>query len=327
MPAVANLTEFSKAIDPAVNIVFNGQFKAAGDTYKDICSVSRTELYQEEIASNVGLTMAKLVTEQSSTQYESFLQGDNQILTQYEYRIGTQISKHLAKFNRLGQIKSLISAAGDAIGRRREFDITKLIERGDATAYTHTIDGSTVIDLTGGDGLALATASHSTKRSSTAQNNIIGDGTTLNMDLAEDALEAAETVIVPAITDESDQVMSYNLSRLFTSRKKSWSAMRLLKTSAGRVGTPNNDVNLIYGRYSLTVLPYMDAARANYWFLKDDAMNSMPGFMMYIESQGLEKDGPYIDFDTKGIKYSWSLMAAAGHNEWRSFLLSQGDNS
>lgn len=327
MPAIANLTEFSKAIDPAVNIVFNGQFKAAGETYKDICSVSRTELYQEEISSNVGLTMAKLVTEQASTQYESFLQGDAQVLTQYEYRIGTQISKHLAKFNRLGQIKSLISAAGDSIGRRREFDITKLLERGDSTTYTHAIDGSAVIDLTGGDGLALATASHSTMRSSTAQNNLVYDGTTYNMDLAEDALEAAETVTAPAITDESDQVVQYNLSRLFTSRKKSWAAMRLLKTSAGRVGTPNNDVNLIYGRYSMTVLPYMDAAKADYWFLKDDGMNSMPGFMMYVESQGLEKDGPYIDFDTKGIKYSWSMMFAAGHNEWRSYLVSQGDNT
>lgn len=327
MPAVANLAEFSKAIDPAVNIVFNGQFKAAGNTYKDVCSVSRTELYQEEISSNVGLTMARLVSEQASTEYESFLQGNNKVLTQYEYRIGTQISKHLAKFNRLGQIKSLISAAGDAIGRRREFDVTKLVERADATAYTHGTDGSTVINLTGGDSLALQSSSHSTKRSATAQSNVIGDGTTSNMDLAEDALEAAETVTAPAITDESDQVVQYNLSRLFVSRKKSWSAMRLLKTSAGRVGTPNNDINLIYGRYSMTVLPYMDSAKADYWMLKDDSMNSMPGFMMYVESQGLEKDGPYIDFDTKGIKYSWSLMFGAGHNEWRSYLISQGDNT
>jgi len=325
--AVANLTQFSKAIDPAVNIVFNGNFKAAGETYKDICNVGRTELYQEELSSNVGLTMARLKTEQASLEYESFLAGDAQILTQYEYSIGTQISKHLAKFNRLNQIKTLVANTGSAIGRRREFDITKLLERANATTYTHSVDGSTVIDLTGGDGLALQSASHTTTRSSTSVSNVVGDGTTSNMDLAEDALEAAETYVAPRITDESDQVVSYNLSRLLCSRAKSWTAMRLLKTSAGRVGTPNNDVNLIYGRYAMTVLPYMDAARSNYWFLKDDAMNSLPGFMVYFESQGLEKDGPYIDFDTKGIKYSWSLMAAAGHNEWRSFLISTGANA
>lgn len=325
--AVANLSEFSKAIDPAVNIVFNGNFKAAGSSYKDICNVGRTELYQEELSSNVGLSMAELKTEQASLEYESFLQGDNNILTQYEYSIGTQITKHLAKFNRLNQIKTLVANAGSSVGRRREFDITKLLERHDTTSYTHTTDGSTVIDLSGGDGSALGVTSHSTKRSSTAQSNIVYDGTTANMDLAEDALEAAETYTVPRITDESDQVIQYKLSRLFCSREKSWTAMRLLKTSAGRVGTPNNDINLIYGRYAMTVLDYMDTSRSAYWYLKDDAMNAMPSMMVYFESQGLEKDGPYIDFDTKGIKYSWSIMFAAGHNEWRPFICSSGANA
>ena len=174
--AVALLTNFSKAIDPAVNIVFDGSFKAAGETYKDICNVGRTELYQEELSSNVGLSMARLVTEQSSTEYEALLQGDANILTQYEYRVGTQISKHLAKFQRLNQIKGLIAKQGDAIGRRREFDITKLLERHAATSYTHGTDGSTVIDLTGGDSSALGVTSHSTKRSSTAQSNLVYNG-------------------------------------------------------------------------------------------------------------------------------------------------------
>lgn len=328
MPAsIANITEFAKAIDPAVNIVFDGAFKAAGETYKDICNVGRTELYQEELSSNVGLSMARLKTEQASVEYEALLQGDNNILTQYEYQVGTQITKHLAKFNRLNQIKMLIDTQGNAIGRRREFDITKLLDHADATTYTHATDGSTVIDLTGGDALALQSASHSTMRSSTSVSNVINDGTSSNMDLAEDALEAAETVTAPAITDESDQVMVYNLSRLFCSRKKSWVAQRLLRTTAGRVGTPNNDINLVQGRYALTVLPYIDSTRTDYWMLKDDQLNAKPSMMMYLESEGLTKKGPYVDFDTDGIKYKWGIMFAAGHNEWRPFLVSQGDNT
>jgi hypothetical protein len=123
------------------------------------------------------------------------------------------------KWNKLGQIKSLVAGAAQTIVRRREFDATKLLERGYATSYTHSEDGSTVISLTGGDSTALFSASHATVRSSTAVNNIIGDGTTVNMDLAEDALEAAETVIAAAITDDSDQVIEYNLDTLFVSRK------------------------------------------------------------------------------------------------------------
>lgn len=176
MASIAVLTEFTKAIDPAVNIVFNGAYKQAGETHKDICNVMSTELYQEELSSNVGLSMASLVTEQAHTSYEALLQGNSKTLTQYEYRIGTQISKHLASFNRLNQIKSLISTSGLAVGRRKQFDITKLIDRFDSTSYTHTQDGSTVINLTGGDSAALQSSTHSTVRTSTSISNVISDG-------------------------------------------------------------------------------------------------------------------------------------------------------
>lgn len=152
--------------------------------------------------------------------------------------------------------------------------------------------------------------------------------TTYNMDLAEDALEAAETYVIPRITDEADQVMILKPNRLFYHPSNEWKVSRLLRTTAGRVGTPNNDVNLVQGRYNPTPLWYMDSARAAYWMLKDDDMNNMPGHMVYLESQGLQKDGPYIDFDTKGIKYSWDILYGAGHNEWRSYpACSQGDNT
>lgn len=176
MAAIASLNVFSKAIDPAVDIVFNGAYKAAGEVYKDICNVMKTTLYQEELSSNVGLTMARSKVDQGSITYESLLQGDNNIITQYEYAVGTQITKQLAKFNRLNQIKGLIASQGSAIGRRREFDITKLIERFDATSYTHSVDYSTRIDLTGGDSLALGVTNHTTTRSSTSQNNVVYDG-------------------------------------------------------------------------------------------------------------------------------------------------------
>lgn len=146
------------------------------------------------------------------------------------------------------------------------------------------------------------------------------------MDLAEDALEAAETYTKPRITDDSDQVLVYNLSRLFTSPSKVWTAQRLLQSTL-RTGTPNNDVNLVKGRYTLTELPYMDSSKYNYWALKDDMMNANPSMMILLESQPLQKDGPYIDFDTKGIKYSWDEMLTAGHNDWRPFLCSSGANA
>lgn len=323
----ALLVNFSRAIDPAVTKVFNGTYKAAKTVYNSICSVQKAENFTTEMGSNVGLGMATLKTESDSLDYEDILQGNGKNLTQYEYHKGTKITRSLMKWNKLGQIKALVAGAAQTIVRRREFDATKLLERGYDTSYTHAVDGSKVINLTGGDSVATFSASHATVRSSTAVSNIIGDGTTTNMDLAEDALEAAETVTAAAITDDSDQVMDYDLDTLFVSRKKSWTAMRLLKTSAGRVGTPNHDINLVQGRYKLVVLEYMASAYADYWFMQDSKMNNNEGFMTYLEGTPLEKDGPYVDFDTKAIKYSWMFEGGMGHNEYRSFFGAKGDNS
>lgn len=325
----ALVAAFSRMVDPAVVIVFNGVFRQAGKIHDKIFRVVKAQHYITETSSNVGLTKARYRPEQDSITYEEFLQGDGKNFTQYEYAVGTKISNKLAKWNKLGTVKALVASSANAVVRRQQFDATKKLERADATSYTHATDGSTLIDLTGGDGLALQSAVHTTTRSSTSVSNVIRDGTTSNMDLAEDALEAAETVTAPAVTDESDEVIEYELSDLFVSRNNWWIAMRLVKTSAGRVGTPNNDINLVYGRYKVHRLPYMDTARDEYWFLMDRMMNeSIEAGLLYIEgSNGVEKDGPFVDFDTKTIKYSWSFEAAFGHNEWRPVLVSQGDNT
>ena len=322
----AKVVNFAKAVDPAIKVVFNGNFRQAPKTSDKICHVEKATEYITETKSNVNIGMGEYRPEQGSVKYQDFLEGNSKNFTQYEYSVGVKISRKLMKWNKLGQIKTLVANAGQALARRKEFDITKLLERGYATSYTHSTDGSTLIDLTGGDGLALFSASHATFRSSTAQNNIVYDGTTYNMDLAEDALEAAETYVAPRITDESDQVISLVLDKLFIGRANLWTAQRLLK-SAGRVGTPNNDINLVQGRYDLVVLHYMDTAYQSYFFLQDSALNERNAFMSLYVGQDVTRDGPYIDFDTKAIKYSWHMEHAAGHNNWQSFIGSKATNS
>lgn len=320
------LANFAKAVDPAVKTVFNGNFKRAPEQSSKICNKQKAEDYITEMASNTNLTMAKLRTEEGQVNYQDFLPSDSKNLTQYTYDIGVKISKKLMRWQKLGQISALVQQAAQAIVRRREFDITKLLERGFETSYTHAVDGSAKIDLTGGDGLALFTPSHTTTRTATAVTNRITDGTTVNMDLAEDALEAAETVTFAQITDNSDQVIAAKPDTLFVSRKNRWKAERLLK-SAGRVGTPNNDVNLVRGRYELVILDYLDTAYNEYFFLKDSEMNRLPGFLTMLVGTELEHDGPYIDFDSKAIKHSWEIEFAAGHNNWQSYVGSKGTNA
>src|SRR3990167_4064520 len=109
--AIAELRNFSKAVDPAVESSFNGAFEQAGKTYSIIADVRKASNFDTEMAQNVNLSMANLVTEQAAADYEAFLAGPAQSLRQYEYRIGTQISKHLSKFNKLNQVGKLVTGA------------------------------------------------------------------------------------------------------------------------------------------------------------------------------------------------------------------------
>ena len=320
------LANFAKAVDPAVKTVFNGDFKRAPKQSDKICNKQTAEDYITEMASNANLTMAELRTEEGQVNYEDFLASDAKNLTQYVYDRGIKISKKLMKWQKLGQIKALVQGAAQAIVRRREFDITKLLEQGFGTTYTHTADGSKKIDLSGGDGVALFAATHASTRTSTALTNRITDGTTVNMDLAEDALEAAETYTFAQLTDNSDQVISCTPDMLFVSRKNMWKAQRLLK-SAGRVGTPNNDVNLVQNRYQLVRLDYMSSTYNEYYFMKDSELNRKPGFLTMLMGEEMGHDGPYIDFDSKAIKHSWEIELAAGHNNWQSYGGSKGTNA
>jgi len=322
----ALVANFAKAVDPAVRVVFNGAFTQAPTVSNKICNVMKADDYITETKANVNITMAEYKSEQDSLKYQDFLEGNSKNFTQYEYHVGVKISSKLMKWNKLGQVTQLVANAAQSIARRKEFDIVKLLERGFLTTYTHTVDGSALVNLTGGDSLATFSSSHSTARSSTAQSNIQYDGTILNMDLAEDALEAVESYVAPRMTDESDQVIAMDISDLFVGRSNVWAAQRLLK-STGRVGTPNNDVNLVKGRYNLNTLHYMDVAYGAYYFLQDASLNRQAAFMGLYEGQGVVKDGPYVDFDTKTVKFSWSFEQAAGHNNYQSFIGSKGTNA
>lgn len=316
----------AKMVDPAVTVVFNDTFKDVTKTVDKIFNVQKAQNYITEMASNVNVSMAEYRSEQASISYEDFLAGNTKNITQYAYSRGVKISDKLFKWNKLGQIKSLVSAAARTITSRKEFDGTKHLERSFLTTYTHSKDGSTILNLTGGDSAALISASHSTTRTSTAQSNRIGDGTTVNMDLAEDALEAAETYTAPLLTNNSDEPIEVTYTRLFISKNKSWVAQRLLK-SPGRVGTPNRDTNLVQGRYELVELPYLNSSYNAYWWLQDSALNNIDGFMsMYVGKEN-EKDGPYVDFDTKCIKYSWENEHGMGFNAYQSYAGSKGTNA
>lgn len=221
-------------------------------------------------------------------------------------------------------IKRLPAKLADACVRKREGDVQDYLYNSfyEATSYTDA-DGNTV-SCSGGDGFALVYKSHTREDAGTAMNNVVFDGTVYNMDLAEDALDAAETYVKPRILDGKGQVLALNYTRLLVPAALMPTAQRLMKTDR-KVGSGDWDINVYKGKYDIVEMPYFDSSGSAYWFLYDPAVGS-EGLQM-IWSQPVKLEGPELVFDTGSFKYKVTMQYDLRHNDFRAYQGSKGSNA
>ena len=296
------------------------------EKYKDYICTDSTDLNDYRTSGFSGLGRAQQLAENASVVYDTPSQGFDISYVQREFALGFAVTKRLWKFDKKNTIKRLPAKLMRSLVRKREVDCANYLNNHTATTYTDA-EGNT-ITISGGDALALGSASHTREDGGTAQNNIIGDGTTVNMDFAEDAVEALERTAALAL-DGRGEPMSFNVDRIVMKRGVAIShAARRLLGSSGRVDTADNDINIFKGQYKLVELDYITAANAAYWFGMD--MNycteNEAGIWLYW-SEMPTMEGPEIVFDTGAFKYKGTMMYDLRHNDWRGMFTSTGANA
>lgn len=312
--------------DEAIQRVFDGQYKAAPETYKLLCSVGDTNLYVEKRSAFTGFSQAHQLAENESIMYESPDQGMDQSWIQREFGLGFAVTKMLWKFDRKNIIKRLPAKLALALVRKRESDVQDYIYNcmASPTGSSYTDGDGNTISMVGGDSLPIFSKLHLREDGGTVINNICYDGTTYNMDLAEDALEEAETYVRPRILDGKGQKMVVSYKRLLVPPDMVWKAYKLLKTDR-KVGSADWDVNLVKGRYQLVEMPYFNTSGAAYWFLYDPNLGS--DSLEFMWSNPVKLEGPELVFDTGSFKYKATMMYDLKHNDFRAYLGSSGANA
>lgn len=307
----------------AILRVFDGKYTAAPETYKKICSVDTTALYLDKSSAFTGFSQAKRMKENESVLYESPDQGMDQTWTQREFGLGFAVTKYLWKFDRKNIIKRLPAKLADAMVRRRESDVQDYLY---SSFYAGTLtdpEGNSV-SITGGDGYNLFYKTHTREDGGTSINNVVYNGTTYNMDLAEDALDAAETYVRPRILDGKGQEMTVKYKRLLIPIPLGPTAYRLMKTDR-KVGSADWDVNLYKGAYEVVEMPYFNSSGGAYWFLYDPDVGSEG--LRFVWSQPVKLEGPELVFDTGSFKYRSTMMYDLRHNDFRAYQGSRGTNT
>ena len=98
--------------DTGIQRVFDGQYKAAPETYKSLCEVETTNLYIDTGSAFTGFSKAKQFGENESVLYESPNQGLDRAWTQRQFGLGFAVTKMLWKFDKKNRyfvlLKSLL---------------------------------------------------------------------------------------------------------------------------------------------------------------------------------------------------------------------------
>lgn len=336
MPTPFRLTEAADLYDPAIQKMFLKASELDDKNFEKFCNVETgVEDYITKDSSLSGLgEAARISPENASIVGESPVQGFDQTYTQVEYGKLLAFTKKMWKFGiKKRDMTRVTKELYKACVRKRERLLTEKLENGWSTSYSHVDDGGNyTVTLSGADSVAMFSASHTREDGGTAWNNIITDGTTVNMDFDYDALKAARRT-ASLIKDPKGNPLSVQYDTFIFARGSSASfraqeilgaikkAHRPGTISAGDAGYDGPGVQA----FSTIELPYM--TNLEYYFGMDSSLKGETYGIQYMESQPIELEGPNLVFKTGEIQYKSTVMFAYGHTDARNMGGSKGTNS
>lgn len=249
------------------------------------------------------------------------------------FGIEIDITDEMRKFNKYPEVKAKLTSLMSYAEQRMELDLTHRITFANATSYVDR-DGNT-IDITVGDGLALASAVHTLRYSTTTWSNVI----TGNPAFSRTGLETAERQASTQIYNNFGEKRRMNFNKIFFADNPTTEnlVLELLNSTASPASGVNSGVKNVYERkYEPVKLPYLatlansgyDSTKRNWWGLIA-AGNDEMAWQAYFATW----EAPYLvdpvstpslvdghaDVWTYGVRASWDIAIVSG----RGFLLSQ----
>jgi len=216
-------------------------------------------------------TYARLKREGEAVSKASVGVGYNVTMTKKRVGIEIDITQEMRDENRYPQVGTLITSLTHFCPQREELDGTHRLTFGTATSYVD-MDGDTV-SLTGGDGNAIFTTSHTLKFSSLPwSNRLSGDPI-----FSRGALEAAELLTTTDILSNfgESRVMEFN-TIITGNDPTTCNAVKQFLNSTADVDQSNSGVMNVYNnKYTHLILPRLatnalggnDSTKRRYWFL------------------------------------------------------------
>lgn len=188
-------------------------------------------------------------------------------------RIGieSEITWEMRRYNKKQEVLAAITSLPYFCPQRVELDLTHRLTFCSSTSYVD-MDGNTV-DLTVGDGLALASSVHTLKFSSiTYSNRVSGDPL-----FSKGGLEAAELLTTTDILSNFGEKRVMDFNRIVTGNNPTVcnAVKQFLKSTSDNTQANAGVINVNQDKYQHTILPQLattatgaiDSTKKNWWFL------------------------------------------------------------
>jgi len=300
--AVMNSGSFAKALWPGVNAWYGKAYNEYEVEFEKLFEKnSSNRAYEEDVGlSSFGLAIQK--PEGSPISYDQERQGFTSRYTHAVFALGFIITREIMEddqYDVVGQNK----AKGLAFSIRQTKEILG------ANVYNRAFNSS----YTGGDGVALLSASHPNVAGGT-WSNLIATAS----DLSEAALEQA-VIDIASYTNDRGLRIAVKPQSLVIPYQLQFEAARILKT-VGRVGTDNNDINALnnMGMFKDVIINHY-LTDPDAWFIRTNVPNGMKYFSRREDEFGMDND-----FDTENAKFKASFRASWGWTDPKGLYGSQG---
>ncbi len=229
------------------------------------------------------------------------------------------------------KMESVVRELLNALLRKRERLAAEMVNNAHLTSYSASgLNGTTTITLTGGDGLAAASASHTREDGGANWSNIVTtESGTLNPAFDYDAIKAAHRTAAN-IPDPKGNPMMLNLDTLVCTKGSAvhFRALEIKKAIAtGKIpGSADNDGSGV-ADFAIIALPPQYLTNVAYWAMFDSSKKGDEFGYQYKESVGPTLDPVNVVYLTKELQYTAYMAYDMGFNDMRIFVFSKGTNA
>jgi Mu-like prophage major head subunit gpT len=271
-----------KELLPGLNALFGLEYARYGEEHKELYETETSERSFEEETKLSGFSAAPVKNEGSAIAYDNAQEAWTARYNHETIALGFSLTEEAIEDNLYDSLSARYTKGlARAMAYTKQVKAAATLNNGFSAAYT------------GGDGVALFSASHPLVNGGTN-----GNTPATQADLNETSLENA-VIQIAAWTDERGLLIAAKPKKLVVPPALQFVATRLLETEL-RVGTNNNDINAIKNNGSVsegyTINHFLTDTNA--WFLTTDVPNGLKHFVRTPLSNSM--DG---DFDTGNVRY------------------------